>query len=311
MNITLLPVNEVKDHVLANAGAGVLNGDGSNVGDDEDEETPGEPTDPIIPPNEITTIYSDWYGTVFGDVGGQDKITKDNFEITESEDNTKTVLLRSSGNRGKISSSSDGIAYYFNQVPKDANFEITATATVETFDANNQVSFGVMLRDDVHPYLHGIEYGVGDYVAVGALDQNMKSFTRLDGALSKIDFDKAITPPSSGEVYELSVKKSGNLITVKIGDEVKVIEDFTGDINYAGLFTARNAKVEYTNVNLLIEGEIELGDWEFSVFGDNTNDERNPDPTLNEDGSVTLSAAGGKISSSVDGISFYHKKLPC
>ena len=65
-----------------------MNGDGSNVGDGEDEETPGEPTDPIIPPNEITTIYSDWSGTVFGDVGGQDKITKDNFEITENEDNT-------------------------------------------------------------------------------------------------------------------------------------------------------------------------------------------------------------------------------
>ena len=120
----------MKDHVLANAGVGVLNGDGSNVGDDEEEETP---TDPIIPPNEISTIYSDWSGTVFGDVGGQDKITKDNFEITESEEDANTVVLRSSGNRGKISSSSDGIAYYFKQVPTDANFEITATATVETF----------------------------------------------------------------------------------------------------------------------------------------------------------------------------------
>ena len=157
-----------------------------------------------------------------------------------------SVLVRSSGNRGKISSSSDGIAYYFKQVPADANFELKATATVETFDANNQVSFGVMLRDDVHAYMHGIEYGVGDYVAVGALDQSMKSFTRLDSILTKTDFENAITPPTTGEEYELSVKKSGNLVTVKIGDEVNVIEDFTGAINYAGLFTARNAKVDYT-----------------------------------------------------------------
>ena len=178
------------------------------------------------------------------------------------------------------------------------------------FDANNQVSFGVMLRDDVHAYFHGTEYGVGDYVAVGALDQTMKAFTRLDGALSKVDFENAITSPTNGEVYELSVKKSGDLVTVKIGDEVSVIEDFTGDINYAGLFTARNAKVNYTNVNLAIAGEVDLGDWEFSVFGDNTSDDRNPDPTVHEDGSVTLTAAGGKISSSVDGISFYHKELP-
>src|SRR5690625_3408638 len=266
------------------------------------EETDGDPIEGMI------DIKSDWQGSVFGDVGGNDKISKDNFEITENEDDT--VTLRSSGNRGKISSSSDGIAYYFKQVPDDANFEMTATATVETFDANNQVSFGIMLRDDVHTNVHGTEYGTGDYVAVGALDQNMKAFTRLAGAQTKVDFDNSITAPTSGEAYELSVKKNGHLVTVKIGNEVKVIEDFTGEINYAGLFTARNTEVTFSNVNLDIEGQVDLGDWNFNIFGDNTSDDRNPDLTINDDGSVTIEANGGKISSSVDGISFYHKEIP-
>src|SRR5690625_6467015 len=52
-------------------------------------------------------------------------------------------------------------------------------------------------------------------------------------------------------------------------------------------------------LDLDIEGEVDLGDWDFNVFGDNTNDDRNPDLAMNDDGSVTIEANGGKISSSV------------
>ena len=77
---------------------------------------------------EIVTIQSDWKGTVFGDVGGNDKITSENFEITESED--QSVKLRVSNNRGKISGETDGIAYYYKALPDNADFELKATATV-------------------------------------------------------------------------------------------------------------------------------------------------------------------------------------
>src|SRR5690625_8042366 len=50
--------------------------------------------------------------------------------------------------------------------------------------------------------------------------------------------------------------------------------------------------------------DMTLGDWSFDVFGSNTGDDKNPDPIIHDDGSVTLEASGGKISSSVDGISF-------
>lgn len=268
-----------------------------------------EGTTDVDPFEGMINIDSDWQGSVFGDNGGQANINKENFHINENDDGT--VTLKSGNNRGKIASSSEGIAYYFKDVPVDGNFELTATAHVDSWTANNQVSFGLMLRGNI---LDNQNVGTftGDYVAVGGLDQVIKGFYKYEGENIQKDgfvFDQNV--PSQSEVYDLSIQKMGNTYVLKIGDETQILDDYTGEINYAGLFTSRNTTVTFSNVNLTIEGQIELGDWEFSAFGDNTRtSDRNPDPTVNADGSVTLVATGGKISSSVDGISFYHKEVP-
>ncbi|MFA9560575.1 bacterial Ig-like domain-containing protein [Evansella sp. AB-rgal1] len=261
----------------------------------------------------MINISSDWQGSVFGDNGGQSNISSENFEITENENNTVTV--RSSNNRGKIAGSTEGIAYYFKDVPTDGNYKISATAHVNAWTANNQVSFGIMLRGNV---LENENQGTftGDYVAVGALDQVMKGFYKYsDSGLQKNNHTFPNTSvPAAEETYELSIQKSGNLYILEVDGEVQTIEEYNGEINYAGLFTSRNTTVTFSDVKLAIDGQIELGDWEFSAFGDNTNitnnPPRNPDPTFHEDGSVQIVATGGKISSSVDGISFYHKEVP-
>lgn len=49
--------------------------------------------------------------------------------------------------------------------------------------------------------------------------------------------------------------------------------------------------------------------WSFRAFGSNTGEDKNPDPQFNEDGSVTIEAAGGKIASSEVGLSYYSTKL--
>src|SRR5690625_1716818 len=67
------------------------------------EETVEDPFEGIV----NISRDSDWQGSVFGDVGGQDGINKENFEIKENEDNT--VTLRSSNNKGKIASNSEGM----------------------------------------------------------------------------------------------------------------------------------------------------------------------------------------------------------
>ncbi len=59
-----------------------------------------------------------------------------------------------------------------------------------------------------------------------------------------------------------------------------------------------------TNMNISVlaaaNGENEkFADWDFVVFGNGANE--NPNPIYNNDGSITMEAQGGKISSSVDG----------
>src|SRR5690625_2679145 len=269
------------------------------------EETEEDPFEGIV----NISRDSDWQGSVFGDAGGQDKITKENFEITENEDNT--VTIRSSNNNGKIAGSSEGIAYYFQEIPTNSNYEIKATATVDGWDDNGQVGFGIMLRSNVLYNEHIGNSFTGDYVAVGNIKQRLTGFYKYaDEDFKYPDELKLGDKPQIDESYDLSIKKVGSIFSISIDDETRLIEDYTGELNYAGLFTSRNTEVTFSNISLEVEGEVDLGDWNFNVFGDNTNEERNPDLIINNDGSATIEANGGKISSSVDGISFYHKEIP-
>ncbi|SDZ46829.1 Ig-like domain (group 3) [Evansella caseinilytica] len=260
--------------------------------------------------NEMISISSDWRGSVFGDNGGQGNISYENFEITEHDNGT--VTLRSSNDRGKIASGTEGIAYYFKDVPANGNFEIMVKAHVDDWTANNQVSFGLMLRGNV---LDNENQGAftGDYVAVGALDQQMKGFFKYEN--SNIQKDGLVFPetasPAADQEYDLSIQKSGHLYILKIDGEIQTIESYDGEIQFAGLFTSRNTTVTFSDVHLKIDdGKVDLGDWEFSAFGGNTSVERNPDPALLEDGSVTLLATGGKVAAGDEGLSYYYKEVP-
>lgn len=255
----------------------------------------------------MINISSSWKGTVFGDVGGQDKITAANFGITEHADST--VTLRSSADRGKISGSTEGIAYYFQQMDPEADFELKATAHVDAWTANNQVSFGIMLRSNVWDNQSGAY--TGDFTAVGALDQEMKAFYKQGGSLQKAgySFDTAVKP-AAGEDYDLSIKKTGNLYVFTLDGVTKTLEGFGGAVQYAGLYTARNTTVTFSNVQLLQEKPAELGPWTYSAFGGNTSAVKNPVPVDATETSVTLETYGGKISGSDEGLSFYFKEIP-
>lgn len=264
---------------------------------------------------------SEWQGSVFGDIGGNPTAT--NFEITEADG---TVKLRSSNDKGKIQddakqtrNATEGIAYYYQAVPTDADFELSATATVDAWTANGQVSFGIMLRNQVYENVSDAVYSTGEYVAVGALKQVMKGFHKevdTAGSFDRLvdigDFFEA-SKPDVGIKYSLSIKKSGDNYVLKVGDEVKTISNYSGMINYVGLFTARNVTVTYSNIQLTIEEpeEVDLSDWKFVSFGSNTSAAKNPEPTLGSDGSVYLEAKnGGKIASGHEGISFFYQDIP-
>gem|GEM_PF-186986 len=270
------------------------------------EETGQPEEEPFI------RIGSEWQGSVFGDVGGQDKITLNNFSIMEQEDGS--VTIRSVGDRGKIAGGSEGLAYYYQAVQPEDNYELTATAHVDHWGAaNNQVSFGLMLRSNILENEHAGGSFTGNYAAAGALDQKMKAFYKSAGTLVKNGMEFEAASPQTGESYQLRIKKSGSLIVLSVNGEVQTISELTDEYRYVGLYTARNAVVTYTDVELKREGEepeVELGEWEFSAFGGNTSLDKNPAPTVVDHGALRLTATGGKIAAGDEGMSYVYKKIP-
>lgn len=234
-----------------------------------------------------------WKATVFGSIGTQARI--DNYGDTSSTlykkgpDGTVTMpyLVKENGDgsvnvrmgvpnpndptkpydsQGKISSSEDGIVFYYQQLQADANFEISATAHINAIASNNnQVSFGAMIRDKVF-----INDGnttdsteLGDYVAAGPLDMkktfdptlagNMSfAFARAAGAL-EYQTSSLTVVPQIGQDYPVSIKKIGTSYKVTFGEESATIDGshlaITDDI-FAGFYASRSADITYSNIEV-------------------------------------------------------------
>lgn len=240
-----------------------------------------EPTEAILVqnPQYIVPVYSEftpadkstvfqttepWYGTVFGDMGGLEKIANpDIYEIVE--DNGKIVMHSGTTDgktaAGKIASGSDGLAFYFQQIPAGKDFTLSATATVRNATKNNQVSFGLMVRDDVHidKYDNQVK---SDYVAAGCLKLAKgegawsSTFARLDGTLSENTVSKQEFP-AAGTKIKLSIVKAGDSYTVTFGKDSAVFNAKLTEVDskwvYAGLYTVRSAYVEYSDIKLEIK----------------------------------------------------------
>lgn len=92
----------------------------------------------------INEEIKDWQFDRFGESASASKNS-----ITYNPDST--VTISSTGNGGKIQTSgSDGISYYYTQVPKEKNFDLRATIHVDSWQmTNGQEGFGLMVRDNV------------------------------------------------------------------------------------------------------------------------------------------------------------------
>jgi len=208
------------------------------------------------------SVTAPWFGTVFGDCGGPDHIAdRSIYDIQKTSD---TSFVMHSGNEekssGKIASGSDGIAFAFQKINANKDFTLTATANVKMVKSNNQVSFGLMVRDDawIDKFDNSIK---SNYVAAGPLKiakagDFSSSFARVDGALDE-RHNGGEAVPAAGQKVKLSLVKKGNVVTAKYGNdpaetfEVKLTEVDSGFI-YVGLFTVRQCEVEFTDVNLSV-----------------------------------------------------------
>ena len=194
-----------------------------------------------------------WNGTVFGDVGGQDKISAENFTAQPNADGS--ITLGVANNRGKIAGSSDGLMMYYVQLPDGSTFTLSATATVNDMAANNQVSFGLMARDDLYIDTYVAET-MGDYVAAGTRNQGAFSgFGRKSGAL--YDGPAATQVYTAGDTLDLKITGSADGYTVTYGGNAPASAGFDypltavdSDYIYVGFYVARNCNVTFSNISL-------------------------------------------------------------
>ncbi|MBO6218247.1 MAG: hypothetical protein J6N81_01550 [Treponema sp.] len=223
-------------------------------------------------PSEKSSVFvtkDPWWGSAFGNIGGATNASNpEYFGIEETE----TGVIMHSGKKdgskdvGKIASSEDGILFYFQKLPIDKDFTIKATAKVLNFKSNNQVSFGLMARDNVL-----IDENVAgfnsNYVAAAPLkvkNENWSAgYARIDAALNENEH-VVESVPVKDTVVDLSIVKKGSEFTVKYGKEEPVtyeinLGEFDKENMYVGAFTSRNCYVEFTNLSLSYAGSGSAG----------------------------------------------------
>lgn len=216
--------------------------------------------DPNLPQSEMWEDYGIWKGSAFGDIGGVP--SKDNHTLETDADGNMHIAVKN--NKGKISSTSDGLGMYYYKVPAGSPFKLTATAKINDFNSNNQVSFGLMARDDMYIDSY-INTTIGDYVAAGPLNLTKGTegawacFARKSGVLTQ--GGTFTTMPAPSDVVELSIEGTSDGYVAKYGDEPAVSGGFDFPLTsidpeniYVGMYAVRNADITFSNIKLIVDG---------------------------------------------------------
>nr|MBE6545253.1 hypothetical protein [Oscillospiraceae bacterium] len=217
------------------------------------------------PKDQFTTTTDGWYGTAFGDTGGDPASTSNGYVATETAEGVFKVGQTSDSNKGKFSSSADGFAFLFRQVEADKNFKISVIATILNTASTQQAGFGLMLRDDVYLPVKDASI-VSNYVTAGVLCNSDNTtnalFLRENATLAKgQSFGSALY--AVGDVYTMSIERVGQSVTVTVTCGGKTVStthyDFDffakdNDYMYVGMFANRGTEVEFTDVEFEITG---------------------------------------------------------
>lgn len=221
-------------------------------------------------PTELSKFFSpagNWLGTVFGDIDGYEYLNNHYFALEPNSDGSIHMAAGAGSTveqkafLGKISQSTDGIAMYYQAVPSNRNFTLSADITINQMDANNQASFGLMVRDDV--YLDTVlKDTLGDYVAAAPLMMGSNPvwncFARKNGQL--VQGGMLTKGYNAGDTVHVSIRKGPDGYTCQFGDNAPISAGFDFPLTtldaqnvYAGLFVARSVDVTFRNVNLVLE----------------------------------------------------------
>lgn len=201
-------------------------------------------------------------GTAFGDIGGAGNPTTENFVLETDNDGNMHIAVKN--NKGKIAASVDGLAMYYYKVPVGSTFTLTTTVKVNEFASNDQVSFGLMARDEMY-IDHYTSSPLGDYVAVAPLKltktgQVWNSFARKSGVLTQ--GGTMLNEIKAGDTIELKLEGTSDGYAATLGNEQTITGGFDFPLTsidseyvYVGMFAARNADVTFSNIKLVVDGK--------------------------------------------------------
>ncbi len=209
-----------------------------------------------------STLWQDigiWKGSVFGNIANRP--SKDNFSLGKDDNDKMNISVKN--NKGKISNSADGIAMYYYKVPVGSTFTLTATAKINSFVRNNEVSFGLMARDDMYIDEYSVA-SLGDYVAAGPLKMaestQWNCFARKSGVLTQGGVINN-TSLNVGDTIELKIENNLDGYACTFGNEQTITGGFDFSLTridpnyvYVGMFVSRNADITFDNIKLIVDG---------------------------------------------------------
>lgn len=209
-----------------------------------------------------STLWEDvygWKGTIFGDIGEKGNLSDyhKNFILEKDSDNNIHIAVKD--NVGKIAGVSDGIAMYYKKIDVDKKFVFSAKLRINDYFLNDQVSFGLMVRDDIYIDKQTADI-LGDYVAAAPLmltheDKAWNCFARKSGVLTKGGI--CTRKYNVGDIVNVRIESSNDGYACTFGDEATITGGFDFKLTsvdpehvYAGMFVARNADVTFMDIEL-------------------------------------------------------------
>lgn len=221
------------------------------------------------PSANLTTTTAGWYGTAFGSLGGDPTVAGNGYNAYET---SSGVFVVGQGNstgstkyKGKIASSEEGEAFLFKQIAYNQNFTLTVDAKVLSYDGDNkQGGFGLTLKDAC--WLNNndktlLTYSVNAAVLASSASSSVINFSRDAGGLHnssntasvgiKKDMKASFEIKREGQNVYVTTRVYSSEAEYKEYKDTYTDFDFVskdGNYMYVGMFGARGAIVEFTNL---------------------------------------------------------------
>ena len=210
------------------------------------------------------TLTAGWYGTAFGDTGGDPSNSSNGYVAKETSSGVFQVgQSKDSGTlyKGKMSSSAEGLAFCFKQISINDDFEFSIKAKVLKVNGDGkQDAFGIMLRDAC--WLPAQDTSLlSNYVAAGILRSSasniVANFSRSN--LTAITTSgNSVTYPAVNDVLEFKITRTGQAVkcvtiynnktyTTNYLDFDFVAKD--QEYFYLGMFGTRGTVVEFSDLS--------------------------------------------------------------